>query len=406
MAKVRSVLKDSSSSLELSQSLSQSVSQLKKKAPKGTVSVQIFKDRLRLCWSYCGKRYFLYVGLPDSKINRVVAEQKARQIEGDMATGNFDLSLRKYKSEYQQQHQSISMTKLFERFMAQKAKEVTPKTMEKYRATLGYLNRFFGDVAAELVTNSGAEDFAQHLNEGLAPNQCKRRLEELEACWNWAITKNLIAPVNPWTEVAKRIKSPPKQMPKPFSKEEIKAIVQAFRTDRYYSHYTEYVEFLFGTGVRTGEAIGLQWKHLSDDCFTVWIGESLSRGVRKSTKTNRARTISLTPKLQQMLLARRPTNPEPDSLVFTSPQGNAIDDHNFRNRAWKKVLTRLQIDYRKPYTTRHTLVSHALNSGMNPVNVAQLTGHNVKTLYENYAGSVNSRSLGNVLHILMRQLHW
>ena len=92
-----------------------------------------------------------------------------------------------------------------------------------------------------------------------------------------------------------------------------------------------------------------------------------------------------------MLLARRPTDYYPDRLVFSSPQGNAIDDCNFRNRAWKTVLTRLEIDYRKPYTTRHTLVSHALDLGMNPVAVAQLTGHDVQVLFKNYAGNVNSR---------------
>lgn len=92
-----------------------------------------------------------------------------------------------------------------------------------------------------------------------------------------------------------------------------------------------------------------------------------------------------------MLLSKRPTDHDPDGLVFPSPQGNAIDDCNFRNRAWKTVLTRLEIDYRKPYTTRHSLVSHALDLGLNPVMVAQLTGHDVKTLYENYAGNVNSR---------------
>ncbi len=187
------------------------------------------------------------------------------------------------------------------------------------------------------------------------------------------------------------MKVPPKQQCKPFTKEEIGAIIQAFRTDCYYHHYADYVEFLFGTGCRTSEAIGLRWKHLSDDCSTVWIGESLSRGVRKPTKTNRARTVTLTLNLQAMLLKRKPANLDPDELVFSSPKGGAIDDCNFRNRAWKTILTRLEIDYRKPYTTRHTLISHALDLGMNPVMVAQLTGHDVQVLYENYAGNVNSR---------------
>ncbi len=57
-----------------------SQSKSRKKAAKGTVVVQVFKERLRLCWSYLGKRYFLSIGLPNSKVNRIVAEQKARQI--------------------------------------------------------------------------------------------------------------------------------------------------------------------------------------------------------------------------------------------------------------------------------------------------------------------------------------
>ena len=47
------------------------------------------------------------------------------------------------------------------------------------------------------------------------------------------------------------------------------------------------------------------------------------------------------------------------------------------------------IDYRRPYNTRHTLISHGLEAGMNPVAIAALTGHDVRTLYENYAGLVD-----------------
>ena len=135
------------------------------------------------------------------------------------------------------------------------------------------------------------------------------------------------------------------------------------------------------------------WKHLSEDCSTVWIGESLSRGIRKATKTNRARTITLTSRLQSLLLSMKSEDFDLEKPVFTTRQGNLIDDHNFRNRAWKSVLGKVGVEYRKPYNTRHTLISHALARGMNPVAVAQLTGHDVQTLYENYAGNVNSRPM-------------
>lgn len=362
-----------------------------KKAAKGTVSVEVWQGRLRLRWRQGGKRYTLSLGLPDSKVNRTVAQQKASQIQLDIISGNFDQTLKKYKPPTFNQLARISVVALFEKFCEYRSKTISEKTMEKYRATLGYLRRFFEDQQVSTINISKAEKFSEWLTvHKLSPGQCKRRLEEIRACWNWALKQDLVVD-NPWTELPRRIKIPPKQMPKPFSKEEVQAIIQGFRTDRYYHHYADYVEFLFGTGCRTGEAIGLRWRHLNDDCSTIWIGESISRGVHKATKTNKARTITLTSKLQEMLLAKRPPIPDPEGLVFTSPKGTTIDDHNFRNRAWEKILNKLDIDYRKPYNTRHTLISHALAQGMNPVEVAQLTGHDVQTLYENYAGCVNSR---------------
>lgn len=390
MKRVSSATKNPTEMAAVSQSVSQS--RTKKKAPKGTVVVQVFKDRLRLCWSYLGKRYYLYIGLPDSKINRTVAEGKARWIEGDVATGNFDSTLKKYKSESQLKRSQVSIVKLFQQFTQEKAKGVYPRTLEKYRATLNYLSEYFQNKPVELVDIPTAELFTNWLSERNRSRMLKERLGLLNACWIWAQKQGLVES-NPWSELGSRVKVAPRQAAKPFSREEIGAIILGFRSDRYYHHYADYVEFLFGTGCRTGEAIGLRWQHLSEDCSTVWIGESLSRGVRKATKTNKSRTIALTPKLQAMLLARRPAKFDPDGLVFISSKGGAIDDHNFRNRAWRTVLTRLEIDYRKPYTTRHTLISHALDLGMNPVNVAQLTGHDVQVLYQNYAGNVNSRPM-------------
>jgi integrase len=200
---------------------------------------------------------------------------------------------------------------------------------------------------------------------------------------------------NPWVDV--RLKVPPQQRPKPFSRREVKAIIQGFRDDRHYCYYADFVEFLFGTGCRTGEAIGLQWKHVADDCSSCWIGEIVSRGQRKAVKSYRPRTIPLTPYLQQMLLSRRPKPIDPNALVFPGPKGAAIVDSNFRKRAWVKVLESAGVPYRKPYISRSTLISHALDQGLNPVNLAELTGHDVDTLYKNYAGVIDRSMLPDIL---------
>lgn len=67
--------------------------------------------------------------------------------------------------------------------------------------------------------------------------------------------------------------------------------VEEFKAHLHYQHYYYFVFFKFASGVRTGEAIGLCWKHISDNFSTIWIGESVTKGERKSTKTNKARVI-------------------------------------------------------------------------------------------------------------------
>lgn len=368
--------------------IKQTISQSRKKASKGTVVVQVFKNRLRLCWTHLGKRSFLYIGLPDSKVNRTVAEQKARQIELDIASGNFDESLRKYKPQVPK-YTHATVDDLYERFIAHKTADVSDRTPENYRAAFKHLGTFFKDKPVIYIGNA-ADDFAEWLNkQGLAGVTVKTYLVLISAVWDWGIEHH-ITEVNPWKTAIKRLKIAPKQKVKLFTREEIDRIIEAFRTDRYYHHYADFVLFQFNTGCRTGEAIGLQWKHLSGDCSSVWIGETLTRNhVRKTTKTGKDRIFRLNSKVQQMLLNRRPENYDPDGLVFTTPKGSPIDDHNFRNRAWKTILTKLGIDYRKPYATRHSVATHGL-SQMSAGEVAEMTGHSIRVLLKDYAGSIAS----------------
>ena len=71
-----------------------------------------------------------------------MAQQQATIIELDIASANFDSTLKKYKP-HTQYGQGLSVVSLFERFMEYKAKRVLPRSLEKYYATLGYLKRNF-----------------------------------------------------------------------------------------------------------------------------------------------------------------------------------------------------------------------------------------------------------------------
>ena len=106
------------------------------KVQKGTVSVTADRGRLRLGWRYQGKRYFLFIGLPDTATNRRVADAKASQIELDIMSGHFDPTLRAYKVQLPNRSQ-LTAASLFNKFIQYKAKTIAPATLDKYRGLLG-----------------------------------------------------------------------------------------------------------------------------------------------------------------------------------------------------------------------------------------------------------------------------
>jgi integrase len=362
-------------------------------ANNGLVKIENDSGRLRLRFSYGDKRYAMAIGLPDSAINRLVAQKKASQIELDIGYGNFDPTLKRYKPPKGGKRASeAQVAGLFQKFMQEqtKAKGLEKGSLCRYDAVLKHLEKFFNRKDAEAVSETDARAFVEYLRTRVSERSVKDYIILVQSCWSWAAET---LPENPWQSVLKQIKPAPKQKVKPFTAEEVQRILEGFECDRHYQHYADFVTFLFGTGCRFGEAAALQWKHLANDYTTVWIGESVSRGVRKTTKTGKDRTVMLTAKISKMLAARKTKECKPEDLVFPAPHGEEINDRGFRRRAWKMVLEKLKIEYRKPYATRHTAISHALANGANPLAVAEQTGHDPQILFKHYASVIQQSAV-------------
>jgi integrase len=155
----------------------------------------------------------------------------------------------------------------------------------------------------------------------MEPITLKQRISFLKSAWAWAMEKKLVNE-NPWMEPLRQVKVPPKQRPKPFTAEERQKIVAAFRGDRYFAYYADFVEFLLGAGCRPGEACALKWKHVTDDCGLVWIGEAYSRGELGPTKTNEQRYLRLTPRLQDLLRRENYPMQSRNNWCFLRPKGD------------------------------------------------------------------------------------
>jgi integrase len=351
------------------------------------VRLETVDNRLRLRWSYGGRRYCLAIG-PNTPDALKAARLKASTIERDILFENFDSTLTKYTTE--QKQKQLSCVDIFDYYVKSKEGATAPNTRVNYKSVRVLLSRWKG----ALNSPTDATEFIRVQGLSLRPVTLKGYLCSLNAAWELAVNLKLVKS-NPWKGV--KVKVPPQQKPKPFSEQEVKAIIGGFKASQYYNHYTDFIVFLFSTGLRFGEAAGLRWGAVAEDGSSIWVGEIVTRGVRRPTKTNRDRTIPLTQSLQTLLLSRRPKEHKPDDLVFPSPEGGGIDSHNFRNRAWVKVLGGLGIAYRKPYLTRATFISLALAQGANPVTLSAITGHDVQTMFRHYAGVVGEIQIPEVL---------
>lgn len=362
------------------------------------VGIQNKEGWLILVWND-GKRRTMAVGMRDTPVARAVVQKKAAQIELDYQLGDdrYDRTLLKYKPRtLGKSGTEISAPELFERFTKSRAKE---KGLSDYSIECRYLplrkmlDKHLNYPASEIDRHK-AEKLAEVCARTLQPSTAKARISLLFSCWEWARGKYHIAEDNPFIGLGDRFKPQQKPQPRPFSDTEVRAILIGFRSSKYYSHYADFVAFLFGVGCRFGEAVGLRWENVAHDFKSIYICQSLTRGSVGGTKTGRSRTVNLSPSIATLLEARyRSQQPQPSDLVFTTPTGLPIDDRSFRRRAWAKVLAAVGVPYRKPYTSRSTAISHALAAGVDYISVAKAAGHSPQVLHDHYANVIENKSV-------------
>jgi integrase len=361
-------------------------------------------DNIRIRFTYKGYRFSLgRLGLSIDPIARAKAESIRQRICADIASGNFTpednatLAL-KYNPSAIYDHIKRAERGIREPdVVAENAKQTLINKIEKRleqkyhssdKSLLNLLNRYEG-----LIENErDARVFLDWLQKTLScSNSTKKR---------YLSVLKVISPLF----ASIQVKVEQKPLPKAFTQEEVNRILLWFTNHKRYTFYRDYVLFALSTGARSGEIIGLQWKHIDFDLKVIHFYESLGRvasstrrGERKGTKTGTMRQFPLANGLLTMITSRYgASDKKPDSLVFPSPEGRPIDDHNFSQRIWKKCLLELEIPHRSPYNCKHTFISHMLVKTGDAIRVASLT-HNsrsgVQTLFRNYAGLINRDDL-------------
>lgn len=366
------------------------------KNTKGTVSISNAGNRIRLRWRHKSIRYSINLN-SYNKLNLLAARKVALQIELDIACDVFDASLKRY---YNKADTSVLVKKSFVEYFEEwtsKIKQMDCEVHTNYNS-LRNMIRKWGKVSESNVDKKlNTETFCE--------NTYNRRLAMLKAFVSWLVkkgiwTSNPLEDINP-----KRVKRKTPVKRKPFSEDEIKSILNAIKNDLFtpkgasfkHSYYYPFIYFIFKTGVRNAEAVGLRVSNVDINQKRVYIKEVLARSlkgtsslqrIRKETKNGKERVLPMDQDLIEILKPLL-VGKKPDDLVFQSQTGLSIDDNNFRSRIFKRVLKELGIEERVLYACRHTFGSQCIDSGITPIMTAFLMGNNPETALKNYTHQIN-----------------
>jgi len=176
----------------------------------------------------------------------------------------------------------------------------------------------------------------------------------------------------------------------PFTAEEVRRILAG--ADGWYRNY---LATAFYTGARPGEIFGLMKSDIDLDNGVIHIERAVSRGeiTTPKTKLSVRKVPILSPLVpylrKQMELAGK------SLYLFPAEDGGVMHGaHSVKNR-WIRLLDKLEIEYRKPYTTRHTFITTMLKSGkVDLLELAQIVGHvNTEMIVKNYARYIRDEHL-------------
>lgn len=164
--------------------------------------------------------------------------------------------------------------------------------------------------------------------------------------------------------------------PNPFTEDERHKIISALPDNSARDFYV----FCFWTGLRTGEALGLRWQDVDFAKKRLYIRQSIVNGKLAATKNKgSARTHELHDLALAVLrkLKEIQANVPDTNRVFLDPRTNQPwkNDGVPRERFWTPALKAAAVDYRCPYTCRHTYASHMLTDGADPTWLAKQMGH-------------------------------
>ncbi len=340
----------------------------------------------------------------DNPQDLAIANVVAAQIEEDIRLGQFE-GIDKYRTTGQliniknrqkipSQPKALSLLRLWENYKTKQAKETEETSQKTKWLAADRMVSILGAIPIEKMTTANAVEL---LLETYKSSTIRTALNYVHAALELAVKCKEI-PENPLAGFKAELpKHTNLRQKSGFSLDAIGKIIEAFQSDRYtpaysnfpHSYYTDFVEFLFLTGLRPQMPIALSWSDIKtkqDGSRVILFDRAYTNGVLKQGKNKRAVIYPVYPQLGE-LIDQIPRKHE--VLVFPSPTGGFINLNNFTSRYWGLVVKSLVQDgeipkYFPTYHCRHTAATLLAGAGVPLATIAALLDTSEEMLNKHY----------------------
>ena len=371
---------------------------IKRRGKRGQPRIRINSGNYQVQVSYQGTTYTISPGLPERDKVPVRVTRLMNLITSDLECGQFDTTLARYyavcnikRQVAKDDHAEVKPLTLLQCWEAYK--EVKSKTAAQTTVKIHYRSLESWVLKIDKAGLKEAAAIREFLEAETGGKNARKVISGISSAVTFCLERDF--PVETMlANQAKLITLPKgsKKQPTPFSDDEVSSILDIFKSR--YLNYHPIVNFLFLTGCRSSEAIGLKWRsvdlrqgiiHFENAIVQV---NGTSELIEKGIKTEENREFPINSQLRTLLEAQHVNNP--GTYVF-GVGGEPMRHSELTQDAWNPAIKHLvelgKVRVRRSqYSTRATFITRMLKSGMPIADVARLVGNSPVIILKHYAG--------------------
>ncbi|MGA9045715.1 tyrosine-type recombinase/integrase [Sulfuricurvum sp.] len=321
--------------------------------------------RLWITFYHQSVRYRRSLDLDDTKTNRKKAEQ---YIIPEIV---YKLNQGVFFEKTEQQTKAITLHQFMPTSFEIHKHERRELTQKKYdQCYHQHIKPQFGNKPIAQIKPSDLAKWQNKLLETRSGKTVKAIRTVFQTILEDAMMDEIIT-INPFTRV-KSPKNDETREKKPFSKEEIFAIINAVPESMQC-----FFAIGFFTGMRTGEIIGLKWEDVDWDEGIIHVRRSRRQGIETLPKTkNSIREVEIIDVLIPYLQKHRELSSNRGVYIFETYTGKPFTTcDKISLWYWKPALVKAGIQYRNLYQMRHSFASLMIANGEDILWVSNMLGH-------------------------------